>query len=214
MFSSLLSSISSTLLGNTVESKGTKFVPDVNLVIIGFFAEVVLFVISAWLTPYLWSHFSKVSRSKQYEGRAYMASLFHSIWATGVSLYLMWTVRNDDTEFMHRGLYTVDGFALSLACGTICGHCAIDTLYSAIFSKQMDEYNMFWQMLLHHVLFLVAIYGNFQSCIFLPMFWVSILPMFLSLCFHAVTHTEYLQVLSLLIHSLTRSYNRTYTLVS
>ena len=142
------------------------------LVGIGFVAEFMLFVIAAWITPYLWSGFDRVSRSKQYEGKAYMASLFHSIWATGVSLYLIWTVRDDDRPMMYRGLYSVDGDVLSIACGTIVGHLITDSLFSIVFRKAMDEYTMFWQMLFHHVLFTVAIAGNFYSCVFLPLFWV------------------------------------------
>jgi hypothetical protein len=90
---------------------------EVNEMIVGmgFAAEFMLFVIAALATPYLWSGFRRVSTSKKYEGRAYMASLFHSIWATGVSMYLMWTVRNDNREMMYRGLYSVDGELLSFA---------------------------------------------------------------------------------------------------
>ena len=148
------------------------FVVDEKVVATGFAAEFVLFVISCLITPYVWGGYAKVSRSKQLEGKAYMASLFHSIWATGVSAYLFWTTRNDHMPMIYRGLYTVDGVALSLACGTILGHLVTDALYSIVFRKAMDEYTMFWQMMLHHVLFILAIAGNFYFCIFLPLFWV------------------------------------------
>ena len=148
------------------------FVVDEKVVATGFAAEFALFVISCLITPYVWGGYAKVSRSKQLEGKAYMASLFHSIWATGVSAYLFWVTREDHTPMIYRGQYTVDGVALSLACGTILGHLVTDALYSIVFRKAMDEYNMFWQMMLHHVLFILAIAGNFYFCIFLPLFWV------------------------------------------
>eukprot|EP00940_MAST-03C_sp_MAST-3C-sp2_P000566 g566.t1 len=92
--------------------------------------------------------------------RAQVASIFHSVLACTVSLYMMYSMRYDTESVVYRGITTVDDFAQNLAAGFLTGHLVSDAAYSIVFKSKMPDYKMFWEMLFHHAIFGVALYCN------------------------------------------------------